>query len=128
MRWACTNESRDVAPAADSPAVAALNGIAAATDQTMTSPNVRNSNRRSRGLSISFERPEAQWVDGLVALLRDGGYPSAKRSEVVRIAVLALQDAMAGRGRADIVKYFVERDAARRVAAVTGSTPKLPSD
>ena len=104
-----------------------LNGIAAATDQTMTSPNEQKSNRRSRGLSISFEPPDEQWVDTLIALLREGGYPRAKRSEVMRIAVLALQDALAGRSRADIVKYFVEKDAARRVSAFNGMTPKLPS-
>ena len=53
----------------------------------MTSPNARKSNRQSRGLSISFDPPEAHWVDALVALLREGGCPNAKRSEVVRMAL-----------------------------------------
>jgi hypothetical protein len=59
-------------------------------------------------------------------LLRDAGCPSVKRSEVIRLALFDLQDRLAGRPRADIVKYFVERDAARRVAAING-TPELPS-
>ena len=93
----------------------------------MSSPNTPTSTRRSRGLSISFDPPEARWVDALVTLLKEQGYPNAKRSEVVRIALLELQDALAGRTRADIVKHFVQRDAARRVATINGATPGLPS-
>lgn len=84
-------------------------------------------NRRHRGLSISFDPAEAQWVDALVDLLRQEGYPKAGRSEVVRLALLQLRDALVGRSRADIVKFFVQRDAERLVATLDGTTPRLPS-
>ena len=83
--------------------------------------------RRSKGLSISFEPPEAQWVDALVCLLKEEGYPKARRSEVVRIALFEFQQVLADRTRVDIVKYFVQRDAARLVAAVERTAPRLPS-
>ena len=117
----------ELAPVADPSPIAARNGIAEATEQTMTPPNSPASTRRTRGLSISFDPPEARWVDALVALLKEQGYPNAKRSEVVRIALLELQDALAGRTRADIVKHFVQRDATRRMATISGTTPALPS-
>lgn len=43
------------------------------------------------------------------------------------MALFELQDALAGKTRNDIVKYFVQRDAARRLATVDGTTPNLPS-
>jgi hypothetical protein len=91
----------------------------------MASPS--HPGRRSRGLSISFDPSEAEWVDRLVALLKEADYPKARRSEVVRIALFALQDALAECTRADIVRYFAQRDAARLVATVDGTTPRLPS-
>ena len=93
----------------------------------MASPRPRDQGRRSRGLSISFEPPEAEWVDALVCLLEEEGYPKARRSEVVRIALFDLQQALADRTRLDIAKYFVQRDAARLVAAVERTAPRLPS-
>lgn len=93
----------------------------------MTLPDRRVPKRRSRGLSISFDLPEAEWVEALVVLLKEGGYPKARRSEIVRMGLLELQDALAGRTRADIVKYFAQRDAARLVATLDGTAPRLPS-
>lgn len=93
----------------------------------MTSPTLNKPNRRSRGLSISFDPPEVKWVDAMVSLLREGGYPNAKRSEVVRVALFELQNALTGRTREEIVKYFVERDAARRVATFGRTGPESPS-
>ena len=93
----------------------------------MAPPRPRDQGRRSRGLSISFEPPEAEWVNALVGLLKEEGYPHARRSEVVRIALFGLQEALANRTRVDIVKYFVQRDAARLVAVVERTAPRLPS-
>ena len=93
----------------------------------MKSSDTRDRRRRSRGLSISFDPVEAEWVNALVRLLREEGYPNAKRSQVVRMSLLELRDALAGRTRTGIVKYFVQRDAARQVATVNGTIPRLPS-
>lgn len=82
--------------------------------------------RRSRGLSISFEPSEATWVDALVLLLDDAGYHKARRSEVIRIALFELQNALAGRSREDILKYFVQREAARLVATVDANAARWP--
>jgi len=93
----------------------------------MAAPESQNRNRRHRGLSISFDPAEAEWVDALVALLKQEGYPKAGRSEVVRLALLQLRDALAGRSRPDIIKFFVQREADRLVATLDGTIPRLPS-
>jgi len=43
------------------------------------------------------------------------------------MALFELQDALAGGTGADIVKYFVQRDAARLLATVDGTTARSPS-
>ena len=82
-------------------------------------PSVVGLGRDSRGAWLR--------VNALVRLLREEGYPNAKRSQVVRMSLLELRDALAGRTRTGIVKYFVQRDAARQVATVNGTIPRLPS-
>jgi hypothetical protein len=95
--------------------------------RTMAASDSHNRNRRHRGLSISFDQREAEWVDALVDLLKQERYPKAGRSEVVRVALLQLQDVLAGRSRSDIVKFFAQRDADHFVATVDGTKPRLPS-
>jgi hypothetical protein len=84
-------------------------------------------NRRHRGLSISFDLAEERWVDTLVDLLREEGFPRAGRSEVVRLGLLQLREALAGKTRQQIVRFFVRRDADRLSAALDYGQ-RLPFD
>jgi len=93
---------------------------------TMAAPTSSNRSHRHRGLSISFDPAEAEWVDALVALLKQGGYPKAARSEVIRIGLLELQKALAELSRSQIVKFFVQREADRLLRDVDGTAPSLP--
>lgn len=82
---------------------------------------------RRRIHSVSFDASEDDWIDALVDLLSEAGYPKAGRSEIIRVGLLGLQDALAGRTRAEILKFFVLRDAERLLASLDG-TPRLPFD
>jgi hypothetical protein len=81
---------------------------------------------RHRILSISFDPADAEWVDALVDLLRQAGYAKAARAEIVRTALQDLHKVLAGRTRAEIVKFFLDREAERLLASFD-RTPKLPS-
>ena len=81
---------------------------------------------RHRILSISFDPADAEWVDALVDLLRQAGYAKAARAEIVRTALQDLHKVLAGRTHAEIVKFFLEREAERLLASFD-RTPKLPS-
>jgi hypothetical protein len=80
---------------------------------------------RQRIRSISFDPVDAEWVDTLVDLLRAAGYAKAARAEVVRAALQELHHVLAGRTRAEIVKFFLDREAERLLASFDG-TPRLP--
>jgi hypothetical protein len=80
---------------------------------------------RRRVVSISFDAADAEWVDALVDLLRQAGYPKAARSEIIRVALQELHQVLAERTQAEIVKFFLEREAERLLAAFHG-TPRLP--
>ena len=80
---------------------------------------------RHRILSISFDPADAEWVDALVDLLRQAGYAKAARAEVVRTALQELHGMLAGRTRAEIVKFFLDHEAERLLASLDG-TPKVP--
>ena len=82
---------------------------------------------RRRIHTVSFDPPSDEWVKALVDLLKDAGYPKAARSEVVRVGLLELQRALAGRSRADILKFFVLREAERVLATFNGAQ-RLPFD
>ena len=82
---------------------------------------------RYQGLSVSFDRSEAEWVGDLVAALKHQGYTKARRSEVVRVALLVLQDALAGRTREEIVRFFIQRDL-DRLAKLVSTPPRAPSE
>jgi Arc/MetJ-type ribon-helix-helix transcriptional regulator len=96
----------------------------------------RNARRKHRIVSISMAPDDAAWVDTLVDLLVDGGYSKAGRSEVVRLALLELRVILRERGRSEVVRYFVQRDAERQVAslldrveeAVAANDDKEPGD
>ncbi len=86
---------------------------------------------RHRGVSISFDPIELDWVDSLVHALDENGYPLAARSEVIRMALLELRDALRGKTQSEIVEYFAHRHGDRLVASVVAgmkSTPKANTD
>lgn len=74
--------------------------------------------------SISFETATDEWVDSVVLLLRQAGLPKAGRSEVVRVALLELQRTAVVQSRAEIVKFFLDRDVEWRLARIDDSTSK----
>ena len=75
---------------------------------------------------MSFDPREDAWVDALIHLLGEAGYPKVARSEVVRVGLLGLQDALAGRTPSEIATFF-QRDAERLLASFDG-TRRLPFD
>jgi hypothetical protein len=81
---------------------------------------------RHRGLSVSFDPTEAAWVSDVVATLKHQGYTKARRSEVVRVALLVLQDALAGRTHEEILRFFIQRDL-DRLAKLVSTPPRDPS-
>jgi hypothetical protein len=91
----------------------------------MGSPDARDLALRHRILSISFDPADAEWVDALVDLLPRAGYAKAARAETVRTALQELHQVLAGRTRAEIVKFFLDREAERLLASFDG-TPRLP--
>lgn len=91
---------------------------------TMGSPD-RDSPARRRIVSISFDSADAEWVDLLVAVLRQAGYSKAARAEIVRTALQELHKVLVGRTHAEIVKFFLDREA-ERLLAPFDEGPKLP--
>lgn len=89
----------------------------------MSPRTARRSKRIHRVVSISFDASEAAWVDTLVRLLEDGGYPRAARSEVVRTALAELRKALNGLTAAETVRYFAQRDAERLLGLVDRTSP-----
>jgi hypothetical protein len=94
---------------------------------TKTSRDARDQSHRRRIHTVSFDPTEDEWIDALVALLNEAGYPKPGRSEIVRVGMRGLQDALAGRTRAEILTFFVLRDAEWLLASFHG-TPRLPFD
>src|SRR6266851_4938471 len=64
---------------------------------------------------------ETEWVDALVDLLEQEGHPKPARSGVVRLALLWLQEAVAGRRRAEIFKFCVNRERGRLLGLLGGT-------
>jgi hypothetical protein len=73
----------------------------AAKRTARSAPEPIDSSHRRRIHSVSFDASEDDWIDALVDLLTEAGYPKAGRSEIVRLGLLGLQDALAGRTRAE---------------------------
>ena len=88
----------------------------------MTPRTRRRSKRTHRIVSISFDPNEAAWVDTLVQLLEQGGYPRAARSEVVRTALAELRKAIDGLTPFETIKYFAQRDADRVLTRIVDRT------
>ncbi len=70
---------------------------------------------------------ETEWVDALVDLLEQEGHPKPARSGVVRLALLWLQEAVAGRRRAEIFKFCVNRERVADSACSAAQASGRPS-
>ena len=102
--------------------------VTAATKRaTKASPDPLDQRHRRRIHTVSFDPTEDEWLDTLLDLLTEAGYPKAGRSEIVRVGLLGLQEALAGRTRSEILKFFVLREAERLLASFDGM-PRLPFD
>ncbi len=77
--------------------------------------------------SINFDPSVDEWVESLVSRLVAIGYPKAGRSGVVREALWELRQKLADCSDGDILRYFVERDAARLLTSVD-RTPVAPRE
>jgi hypothetical protein len=65
---------------------------------------------------FGFDRPLDEWVDSLVDLLREAGFPKAGRSEVVRVALGQLKETLNDRQSVQVVKFFLDQYSERRLA------------
>ena len=90
-------------------------------------PTALHDTRRRRIHTVSFDPIEDDWIETIVGILTAEGHPNAARSEIIRVALLGLREALAGRTRQDVAKFFVHRDADRLLATFDG-TPRLPFD
>ena len=90
-------------------------------------PPALHDTRRRRIHTVSFDPIEDDWLETIVGILTAEGHPNAARSEIVRVALLGLREALAGRTHQDVAKFFVQRDADRLLATFDG-TPRLPFD
>ena len=88
-----------------------------------------NNPRRYRVIAVSLYEGEAEEADRITAVLKQGGWPKANRSLVIREALLRLEDELNGKSAEEIFRYFVDRYARRagQLPSGNGGTPK-PSE
>ena len=85
------------------------------------------SRRRPHIHTVSFDSGEDEWVDALVHALRSQGLPNAARSQIVRVALRALRDALAKQTGQEVARFFIRREADRLLANLD-ATADLPFD
>jgi len=90
---------------------------------TSDSPDAVRAGRQRRVHSINFEPETDDWLEALVELLRRAGLPEAGRSEVIRVALSALQHELATQGPGETVRFFLECDVAWRRARIAPQDP-----
>jgi len=69
--------------------------------------------KRYRVIAVSLHDDEVGEADRLTEILREGGWPKANRSLVIREAILRFKDELAGKSSEQIFRYFVDRYARR---------------
>ncbi len=69
--------------------------------------------RRYRVIAVSLYHQEATAADRITEILRQGGWPKANRSLVIREALLRLEDELTAKSPEEIFRYFVDRYARR---------------
>jgi hypothetical protein len=72
-----------------------------------------NAARRYRVIAVSLYDEEAMAADRITEILRQGGWPKANRSLVIREALLRLDDELSEKSPEDIFRFFVDRYARR---------------
>jgi hypothetical protein len=82
--------------------------------------------KRYRVVGLSLYVNEAREADRLTEILRNGGWPKANRSLVVREALCRLSDDLAGKSDEEIFRYFLDRQLTR-MKKRSDSAP-LPSE
>jgi hypothetical protein len=82
--------------------------------------------RRFRVIAVSLYEEEAAEADRITEVLKQGGWPKANRSLVIREALVRLEDELAGKSAEDVFRYFVDRYA-RRAGQLPSSTADPPS-
>ena len=112
------------AVAAPQPTAAPKGCVCRGAETVMASRASADANRH-RGVSISFDPTELKWVDELVGTLEREGYALAGRSEVIRIGLIELREALGEMTPSELVMYFARRHADRVVASAarTASSP-----
>lgn len=102
---------------------AALTGFVRGAGFTSMAPRrvSHDDSKRRRNVSVSFDPPQLKWVDTLVDTLEKAGYPAPARSDVIRIALGDLQEALKDKPPAEIAEYLAQRHADRFLAAVRGT-------
>ena len=73
----------------------------------------RTPSRRYRIIAVSLYEEEAIEADRITEVLRQGGWPKANRSLVIREALLRLEDELNGKSPEEVFRYFVDRYARR---------------
>ena len=96
--------------------------------QTIMASRASADAKRHRGVSISFDPAELKWVDQLVGTLEQGGYALAARSEVIRVGLIELREALGKMTPSEIVMYFARRHADSIVAAAASTAPPTARD
>jgi len=90
---------------------------------------MRKPNRRVH--SINFDPAADAWVESLVERLAAIGYPKAGRSAIVREGLQDLQQKLAGHTDAELLRFFIDRDAERVFVAAErrrrAPTPEEPA-
>ena len=69
--------------------------------------------RRYRVIAVSLYDEELVEADRITAILRQGGWPKANRSLVIREALVRLEEELRGKSPEEIFRYFVDRYARR---------------
>ena len=72
-----------------------------------------NTSRRYQVIAVSVYKDELTEADRITEVLRQGGWPKANRSLVIREALLRLEDELNGKSAEEIFRYFVDRYARR---------------
>jgi hypothetical protein len=76
----------------------------------------RGQGRGSTPLGVSLYRDEIEALDGMVEELRRSGFAPATRSLVMREAFQRLKEEAQGLAGADLINFFISREAKRRSA------------
>lgn len=99
-------------------------------ERTIQAKRTTTSQGRDKGykvVAVSLYSDQAESLDHATRDLLEAGYRGANRSLVVQAAIEGLQEALRGKSPEEILRYFVEHQIRRPLAAMP-SRPKAPRD